>query len=83
MGAPKNFFRLDHFDYLRLSRIRLYVDDMHARRAQPRYNQVAALDVRMRRIRAKGRAARIPAEMVQLIAELRQGHLAHTLAVGA
>src|SRR6266699_1660443 len=71
ISARKDFFRFDHFDYLRLSRIRLGVDNVNARRAEPRYNQIAAFDVRMRRIRAKGRAARIPTEVVQLITKLR------------
>ena len=81
IGSLKNFFRFDHFDHLRFSWIRLCVDDMHARRAQPRHHQITPLDMRMWRIRTKCRTASIPTEMVQLIAKLRQGHLANALPV--
>src|SRR5436190_11888680 len=79
----KNLFRFDHLNDLRFSRVGLDVDDMNTRRAQPWHNQVTALDVRMRRIRAKRRAARVPAEMMQLIPKLRHFNLADLLAIGA
>ena len=81
--ARKNFFRLDHFDHLRFSRIGLRVDNVNARRAQPRHNQVTTLDVRMRGVRAKGRTARIPTKVMQLVAKLRHLDLTDALAVGA
>src|ERR1044071_765650 len=77
----KNFFRLEHFDDLRFPRIRLCVDDVNTRRADPRDDQVAPFDVRVRGIRAKRRAARVPTEVMQLIAKVRQLHFADALSV--
>src|SRR5882757_1038397 len=81
--ARKNFFRLDHFDDFRFSRIRLGVDDMNTRRAQARHNQVPALDMWMRRIWTERRAARVPTEMVKFVAKLRHLGLADALAISA
>src|SRR5262249_27832338 len=63
--ARENFFWLDDFHDFRFSRVGLRVDYMNPRGAEPRYNQVTAFDVRMWRIRAKGRAARVPSEVMQ------------------
>src|ERR1700722_4292450 len=52
-GASSQFFGLDHFHDRRLFRVWLGVEDIDARRAEPRYDQVAALNVRMGSIRAK------------------------------
>ena len=48
------------------------IDDVDARRAQTRHDEIAPLDVRMRRERTERRAARVPAEMMQLVASVRQ-----------
>jgi hypothetical protein len=60
-------FGLDYLHDLRLSGVGLGVQDVDPRRSDAGYDQVAALHVRMRRLRAKTRAAGIPAEVVQLI----------------
>ena len=83
VSARKNFFRFDHFDDLRFSRIGLGVDDVNMRGANSRHNQVTALDVWMRRVRAKRRTACIPAEMMKLIAKLRHPDLAYLPTVSA
>src|SRR5881394_330547 len=71
VSPGEDFVRLNHFDYLGFSRIRLCINDVNARRAQARHNQVPALYVWVRRIRAKRRAACIPTKVMQLITELR------------
>ncbi len=74
-------FRLDHFDDLRFLRIGLGVYDMDTRRVDPRHDQVAAFDVRMRRVRAKARTTGVPSEVVQFIAYVGHVQLAHQSAV--
>src|SRR5438034_3671546 len=64
ISTCKNFFRFDYFDDLRFSRIGLRVDNVNARRAQSRHDKVTAFNVRMRRIRAERRAARVPTKMM-------------------
>src|SRR5215475_5216599 len=71
--SAKDFLWLYDFDNLRLSRIRLGVEDVDAGRAQPGNDQVAALYVRMRSIGAQSRTACVPTEVMQLVAGL--GHL--------
>src|SRR5436190_12987539 len=83
ISACENFFRLEHFNDLWFSRIGFCIDDVNARRAQAGHNQVTALDVWVRRIRAKRRAACIPTEMMQLITKLRHCNLADMPAIGA
>jgi len=59
----------------------LGVDYVNSGGADPRHNQVTPFDVRMRRIWAKRRAARIPTEVVQLIAKLWHLHFADALPI--
>ena len=73
--------RLDHLHDLRLPRIGLRVEDVNPRRVDPRHDQVAPLHVRMRRVRAEARAARVPAEVMQLVAGVRHVGLADQPAV--
>ncbi len=54
-GARRQRFRLNHFDDLRLARIGLGVDDMNARRIDAGNDQIAPLDMRMRRVRDTGK----------------------------
>jgi hypothetical protein len=44
-------------------------------------DQVGAFDVRMWIVRAQASAARVPAEMMQLVAGVRHVHLANEMAV--
>ena len=81
IGARKNFLRLDHFDDLWFPRIGLRIDDVNPRGPESRHNQVTPFDVRMRRVRAQRRTARVPPEMMQLITKLWHLHLADALAV--
>ncbi len=81
-GARGQSFRLDHFHDLRLLRIRLGVDDVDARGVDAGHDQVAALNVRMRRVRAKAGAAGVPSEMVQFVANVGHVQLPHQVAVG-
>ena len=66
-GLVGDFVRLNHLDDLRVSRIGLGVEDVDARRPQARHHQIAALDMRMRRVGTQAGGASIPAEMMQLI----------------
>src|SRR5438477_8358084 len=83
VSPGKDFVRLNHFDYLGFSWIRLCINDVNARRAQARHNQVTAFDVWMRRIRAKRRTACIPTKMMQFITKLGHCNFADLAAVGA
>ncbi len=74
--------RLDDLNDLRLPPVGLGIDDVDARGAQPRHHQVPALDMRVRRIRAETGGARIPAEMMQLVARVRHRHGADDRRVG-
>ena len=55
---------------------------MDTRGAYPRYNQIAPFKVGVGRIRAQGCAARIPAKVMQFIADIRQIKTADSFAVG-
>ena len=81
IGARENFLRFDDFDDLWFPRIGLRIDDVNARGADPRHNQVTPLDVRMRRVRTQRRTARIPPKMVQLIAKFWHPDLPDALTV--
>ena len=70
-GLGGDLVLADRLDDLRVAA--LGVDDVDVRGAQARDEQVAALDVRMRRPRAQRRGARVPAEVVQLVADV--GHV--------
>src|SRR5438552_14893756 len=67
-GAVGNLLGLDRVDELRLLRIGLDVEDVDARRAKARHQQVPALEMRVRSVGTQGGAAHIPAEVVELIA---------------
>ena len=79
--ARENFLRFDDFNDLRFPRVGLRIDDVNPGRPDPRHNQVTPFDVRMRRVRTQRRTARIPPEMMQLIAKLRHLHLPDALTV--
>ena len=64
---------LDDLGQLGLARVVLDVDDVDARRAQAGHEEVAALDVRVGGPGAQGGRARVPAEVVQLVADV--GHV--------
>src|SRR5919202_1755974 len=80
-GSLVQLVWLYHLDYARLSRVGLGVDDVHARRAQTRDDQIPALYVRVGCVGAKRRAAGVPAEVVQLIAGSRHLHAPDDLTV--
>ena len=67
---PVGGFTKDHD--ARRRGVRLRVHHVDARRAEPRDHEVAPPHVRVRRVRAQRRAARVPAEVVQLVAGERQ-----------
>ncbi len=71
-GARDDLFGLDDAHDSRMRRIGFRVDDVDARRTQAGHDQVAALDVRARRERTQRRAARVPSEVVELVAGIRQ-----------
>src|SRR5512132_859904 len=73
--------RLDHLHDFRRTRIGLGVENIDARGAQPGHDEVASLHMRMRRVRAQARRARVPAEMVEFVADLRRRHLADDLGI--
>ena len=75
-GPLDDFFGLDHLGDRRASQVGLRVDDVDARGAEARHDEIAPLDVRVGRIGAEARAASIPSIMVQLVAELRHFDLA-------
>jgi hypothetical protein len=66
-----DLLRLDDLDELGRARVLLDVDHVDPRAAQPGDEQVSALDVRVRRPWAERRRARVPAEVVQLVAGVR------------
>ncbi len=72
-GLAGDLLGLDHLDELGLPRVLLDVEDVDPRGAQAGDEQVAALDVRVRGPRAQRRRARVPAEVVQLVADV--GHV--------
>ena len=72
-GLAGDLLGLDDLHELRRARVVLDVEHVDARGAQPGHEQVAALDVRVRRPRAQRRRARVPAEVVQLVAHV--GHV--------
>ncbi len=79
--ARSDFFRLNDFDDLRLARIGLDVEDVDTRRAKAGDDEIAALDVRMRRVRAERGTAGVPAEVVEFIADVRHGHATDDLGI--
>ena len=81
-GLAGDLLGLDDLDELRRPRVVLDVEHVDARAAQPGHEQVAALDVRVRRPRAERRGARVPAEVVQLVADVGHVEPADELPVG-
>src|SRR5260370_11379208 len=65
--AVRDFLRFDRLDDARRARIRLGVDDVDPRRADAGGQQVTALDMGMRGVRAERGAARVPTEMMELV----------------
>ena len=64
-------------------RVGLGVDDVDARGAEAGHDQVAPLDMRVRRVRAEHRGAGVPAEVMQLVAGVGHLDFPDELAVGA
>ena len=62
---------LDHLHDLRVFWIGLGVEDVDARGAQARHDEVPSFGMGMRCIWAQAGTARVPAEMVQFVAALR------------
>src|SRR4029453_13113866 len=81
-GAFHNLFRLYDLDDFGFAGIRFGIEDVNARRAQSGHNQATPLDVRMRSVWTKRRAAGVPAKVVQLIAGLGHIYLANYFPVG-
>ena len=67
-GLAKDFLGFDHLDQARLPRVRRGIEDVDSRRSHARHHEIAPLHVRVRRVRAQARAARVPPEVVQLVA---------------
>jgi hypothetical protein len=80
-GLLDELFRLDHLYQLRLLRVGLRVEHVNPGRADAWDDQVAALNVRMRRLRAQACAARVPAEVMQLVVAVGKICLTDELAV--
>jgi hypothetical protein len=78
----RDLLGLDHLHELRGARVVLDVEDVDAGGAQPGHEQVAPLDVRVRRPRAQRRRARVPAEVVQLVAGVGHVEPADEIPVG-
>ncbi len=70
-GLVLVLLRFDHLGDARVAGVVLDVDDVHPARPQPEHEQVAALDVGVRVAGAQRRAARVPAVVVQLVADVR------------
>lgn len=81
-GLREHFVGLDDLVDARLRRMRLRVDHVDARRAQARNDQEAALEKGVARQRRQRRRARIPPEVVKLVAGVRHRHRVDDLPVG-
>lgn len=79
-GLPNDFLRLDHFDDARLPGVGHRIQNVNPRRPHAGHHKVAPLHMRVRRVRAQARAARVPSEVVQLVAGA--GHV-HARDLGA
>src|SRR5207237_9038568 len=80
-GLLDELFRLDHFHDLGMIWVRFRIQNVNPGRPDARYDQIASLHVRMRSLRAEARAARVPAEVMQLVIVVGKIHLADDLAV--
>jgi hypothetical protein len=78
---PVQLVRLYNFDDLRPRGVGLGIYHVDARGFQARDGQVAALEVRVRRVGAQRRGAGVPAEVMHLVARA-QLDPAHDLLVG-
>src|SRR5215469_16225189 len=72
---------LDYFHQGRGSGVRFRIDDVNARRAKTGHDEIAALHVRVWRIRAKTGTTSVPSKMMQLIAGFWHVHLSYEAAV--
>ncbi len=81
-GLRRELVGLDRLHDLRRARVVLHVEHVDARRLEAWHDEVAALDVRPRRRRAQCGAARVPAEVMQLVAGRRELDGRDDLAVG-
>ena len=80
--ARRDLLGLDRLHQLRVSRVGLGIENVDARRAQPRHHQVAPLDMRMRCVGTQRGAARVPAKVMQLVAGIRHLGAPDDLRVG-
>ena len=74
-GRTHDLFRLDHLLDARAPRVVGHVDDVDARRAEARHDEVGTVGTVTRR------AAAVPAEVVQLVAHVRHRRLVDDAAV--
>src|SRR5215831_8570169 len=75
-GLPDELFGLDRLNDVWLLGVLFGIENVNARRSDAWHDQVAAFHMRMWRLRAKTRAAGVPAKMVQLIVPAGKIHLA-------
>ena len=76
------FFRLDDLHDLGMIGVRFRIEDVNPGGRDARHNQVTALHVRVRGLRAEARAARVPSEVMQFVIVVGEIHLADELAIG-
>jgi hypothetical protein len=76
-----HFVRLDHLHDLRCARILFRIENVDAGGAQSRHDEISPLHMRMRRVGTKRGAARIPPEVVQLVARVRHRRAVDKLAI--
>ena len=82
-GPLRNGVSIDDLGDFELPRVGFGVDDMQARRAQARHDEIPALHVRVRRVRTQAGAAGVPAEVVEFVARTRHVQLTHELPVAS
>ncbi len=70
-GLLNDLLRLDHLDEARLPWVRRGVENVDARRSHAGHDEIAPLHVRVWRVWAQARAARVPPEVMQLVAGIR------------
>ncbi|GAA3029122.1 hypothetical protein GCM10017559_64550 [Streptosporangium longisporum] len=74
-GLLEDRLRLDRLDELGTPGVVLDVEDVDPAGPEPRKDQVTPFHVRMRRVRAQGRAAHVPPEVMELVTG--DGHVVH------
>jgi len=82
-GLCQDLPGLDGLHEARRSGIGLGVEDVNPGGPKPGNDQVSPLDVGMRRVGTERRAARVPAEVVQLVADVGHLHPAYDLPAAA